>query len=119
MCTMNAELKRYCKEFDLKKRSIEYAKQYLCNFKDNNPEEFDVYFSRYALQDMIANNFDDVRFETLKIGYEIRPNQKNQELLSVVMNIMTYDQEDKYDYQVCIYYCYYNLLGEFFDDCIE
>lgn len=119
MCKMNVELKGYCEEYDLINRSIEYAKQYLCNFKDNNPQEFDEYFSKYDLQDVILNNSNDVSFEALKIGYEIRPNQKNQEMLVVVMNIMTYDEEDKYDYQVCIYYCYYNLLGEFWDDCIE
>lgn len=115
---MYKELNHICNNYDLVKQTIEHAKQDLYYFKEENPEEFVEYFTRFNLQDMLPVDFSMIEFVVFRMGYEIRLAQSNIEVISVAVDLVRCNAVDEHK-KICRYYCYYDLNGNYIDDLME
>ena len=115
---MFKKLMHLSNEFDLVNQTVEYAKQFFINWKNEFPEEFKEYLIPYGLENELPEDFSRIKFEVFKIGYEIRTGQENLEALSVVLDLIVYCAGEM-DGKLCSYYCYYDKNGKFIDDFID
>ena len=115
---MYNELNQICNKYNLITQTIEYAKQDLYYFKEENPKEFAEYFTKFGLQDTLPTDFSMIDFVVFRMGYEIRLVQSNIEVISVAVDLVQCNAVNEYE-KICRYYCYYDQNGNYFDDLME
>lgn len=115
---MQEELLKIIEDRDLINKTVINAKKYIQEWEIEQPTEFQIFFSKYNLQNIISKRFADVKFEVFKVGYEIRIAQESIEVISVVLDLLTLVENEETEV-VCSYYCFYDKNGDVVDDFID
>ena len=115
---MQEELLKIIEDGDLINKTVINAKKYIQEWEIEQPTEFQIFFSKYNLQNIISKSFTDVKFEVFKVGYEIRIAQESIEVISVVLDLLTLVENGETEV-ACSYYCFYDKNGDVVDDFID